>query len=133
MIERLRKRCPHLVNIRDLIGAPFRIHGRSKKEGFDCYGLLIEVMKRNGITLPDLFYEDICAVSDKNFKHIFSFEKIEKPELLCIILFKLSKGTHVGLYIDDGEFIHATEDYGVVLDKLYRWGKLVTGYYKVNA
>lgn len=133
MIERQHKRFLRLVNIRDLIGVRFKTHGRTKEEGFDCYGLIIEILKRNKIVLPDLFYEDIYVVSDDDFKRLFRFEKIEKPEYLCIILFKFSKRTHVGVYIGGGEFVHATEDYGVILDKLHRWKKLVTGYYKVNA
>lgn len=122
-----------MVNIRDLIGVRFKTHGRTKEEGFDCYGLIIEILKRNKIVLPDLFYEDIYVVSDDDFKRLFRFEKIEKPEYLCIILFKFSKRTHVGVYIGGGEFVHATEDYGVILDKLHRWKKLVTGYYKVDS
>ena len=121
-----------MVNMRDLIGTPFKAHGRSKTEGFDCYGLLIEVMKRNGITLPDLFYENLNAVSEADFKRIFPFVKIEKIEYLCIIVFKLYRRTHVGVYIGEDNFIHATEDCGVVVDKLHRWEKLITGYYKVN-
>ena len=37
----------------DLIGVPFVGNGRSKETGFDCYGLVQEMFRRAGRTLPD--------------------------------------------------------------------------------
>ena len=45
------------LRIDDLIGVRFKNHGRSVEEGFDCYGLAIEVSKRLGHNLRDLWYE----------------------------------------------------------------------------
>lgn len=47
-----------LVSYRDLIGVPYKVHGRSIEDGLDCYGLAIEVLRRNGIRLDDVIYSD---------------------------------------------------------------------------
>lgn len=39
----------------DLLGVPFRVHGRDRT-GMDCYGLVLECLRREGKSLPDFFY-----------------------------------------------------------------------------
>lgn len=47
----------NLPDISDLIGLPFELHGRfGKTKGIDCYGLVLEVEKRLGRNLPDVYY-----------------------------------------------------------------------------
>ncbi len=119
---------------RDLIGCKFKTHGRTKEEGFDCYGLAIEVLRRNNIELIDVFYSDLSEseiVAQELFNKLH-YQKLEKPEKLCIIMFKVKgRPTHVGIYLGDGQFIHATES-GVMVDYLYKWKIRVLGYYKVS-
>lgn len=119
---------------RDLIGCKFKTHGRNKEEGFDCYGLAIEVLRRNGIELIDVFYSDLKE-SENVAQELFNklhYQKLEKAEKLCIIMFKVNgRPTHVGVYLGDGQFIHATES-GVMIDYLYKWKIRVLGYYKVS-
>ena len=103
----------------DLLGVKFKVHGRSKEEGFDCYGLAIEVLRRNGIKLEYAFYKDLDnreSVHEELHSKI-SHLRIEKPERCCII--ELSVGgepLHVGVYIGNG---------------LVRYKKRILGYYRV--
>ena len=39
----------------DLLGVPFKTRGRDKK-GMDCYGLVLECLRREGKSLPDFYY-----------------------------------------------------------------------------
>jgi cell wall-associated NlpC family hydrolase len=121
----------------DLIGVPFKERGRDKN-GMDCLGLAIEVLKREGIKLDDVFYEDMEESTKKRLMETLEASvpntKLERPEKNCVIEFNiLGRPSHIGIYIGDGEFIHASRQFGVAIDKLYRWKSRVKGYYRVNS
>jgi hypothetical protein len=121
--------------IRDLIGVKYKPHGRTTAEGLDCYGVVLIVLERAGVRLPDVFYTgaeretgcEIMRILEEGIPH----EKLEKPEKNCIIeLTVCGMPSHVGVYLGDGEFIHATK-YGVAVEPLWRWEKRIKGYYRV--
>ena len=123
--------------LRDLLGIPYKIHGRRIEEGFDCYGLAIEVLKRFGIILPDYLYDAtgkeekdrVYSLAVKGIPHI----ELKNPEIGCIVLLEVhGESWHVGVYLGEGRFIHATRDSGVTVDNLRRWENRVKGYYKIN-
>ena len=120
------------VSIRDLIGCKYKVHGRNKEEGFDCLGIDIEVLRRNGIDIPDIDYEN-----PEQYESVFleeqnrvGYTKVERPCELAIIVFKVrGEPTHTGIYLGSGLFIHSTKDKGVIVEPLHRWEKRVEGYY----
>ena len=116
------------VNVDDLIGVRFTSHGRNSSEGFDCYGLAIEVCKRYGHELKDLWYERACPETFMNnadeviHKHCVE-ETNELEEGNCIVFFDTDGNmVHIGVMLDEEHFIHA--DVGGVrvaeLDSYYR-------------
>lgn len=119
----------------DLLGIKYRPHGRNKKEGFDCYGLVIEVLKRNGIKFPDLYYESIkdterlCrALKNKVIK------PLEKPEVNCIIeITNCGEPSHMAVYIGDGYMIHTSIATNVVIEPVKHYEHRIKGYWKVNS
>jgi hypothetical protein len=121
--------------IRDLVGVKYKPHGRTKEDGLDCYGVALIVLNREGIFLPDLFNYDANKKDKSDVKEILEHgiphEKIDKPEKNCIIeLTVCGMPSHVGVYLGNGEFIHATKS-GVTIEPLRRWEKRVKGYYRV--
>ena len=118
----------------DLLGIRFRPHGRSKEEGYDCYGVAIEVLKRNGITLPDVYYDSLKQ--DEKWWNDFNshFTKIDKPEVNCLVeISSLSqKRGHLAVYIGEGLIIHSLIKVGVCIEPIARYEHRIEGYYIVN-
>ena len=89
-----------------------------------------------GITLPDPLYADTEQETNKRILESLETtilnEKLEEPEPGCIIeLNVFGEPSHIGIYIGNGDFIHASRKAGVVVDKLFRWEKRVRGFYRV--
>lgn len=103
-----------MIDISDLIGCRFKVHGRDKN-GFDCYGLVIEVEKRYGREMVDLLKDYtksnyMLEINENAFSYIDNnkLKKTDKLEEGNVILFFDEKGraTHVGVYLKKRDFIH---------------------------
>jgi cell wall-associated NlpC family hydrolase len=94
----------------EFIGTPYRSGGTSTN-GVDCSGLTFSVFRRIGIRLPRTSDEQARAGSH-----------IDRDDLRAGNLVFFGKGsnvTHVGIYNEDGEFIHAsTRAHSVRYDNL---------------
>ena len=125
-----------MLKIDDLLGVRFTNHGRSIEEGFDCYGLAIEVSKRLGHELKDVWYEKACpeTFSDNADNGIAINKIVETNELEFGNLIIFSDGkrnmVHIGVMLDDERFIHSDfggvkvirlEDYYRKNWKVYKW------------
>jgi cell wall-associated NlpC family hydrolase len=122
--------------IRDLVGVKYKPHGRTLEEGLDCYGVAILYLKSRGITLPDVFDYDTNKKDQSDVKTLLEqgipHEKLDKPEKDCLIELTIcGMPSHVGVYLGDGEFIHATK-YGVAVEPLGRWRKRIKGYFRIT-
>lgn len=126
-----------MTDIRDLIGVPYRPHGRGM-DGMDCYGLAIEVLRRNGIELADVFYESTDTGSNLRTAEVIRrglpLERLERPEELCLVDIAMSGGgtSHVGVYIGGGMFVHSMRDVGVCVQSVARYSGRIRGYYRVS-
>lgn len=113
----------------DLIGVPYKDNGRTKEEGFDCYGLAIEVEKRLGNNLDDVIYSDHRIEHLQENLPTLNVEPTDKIELGTIIQMTFFGEIHIGVAINDRMFIHATYNQGVRISpiKVYE----IQGLYKV--
>jgi len=98
------------------------VWGGSTPAGFDCSGFVGYVFKNFGISLPRVA-EDQAQVGYK----VYSIKDLEPGDL---VFFNTDKKfsrnvTHVGIYIGDGEFIHASS-----ARKHVRIDRIDTGYYE---
>jgi cell wall-associated NlpC family hydrolase len=124
------------MDIRKYVGCKYVPHGRDPETGLDCYGLAICMYRDMGITLPDPAYVDTEMETNRrilnSLESTIRNEKLEEPEPGCIIeLDVFGEPSHIGIYIGNGDFIHAQKKTGVAVDKLYRYTKRVRGFYRV--
>ena len=127
--------------IRDLIGVPYKVHGRDKK-GLDCYGLVIEVFARAEIKLPDAFYAGTSASENmENYPIIknlveegLNLVPVEAPKEMCIVCMAMTgKGvSHIGVYIGEGMILHCVQNFGVCVEPLTKFQHVIKGYYTVG-
>jgi probable lipoprotein NlpC len=94
------------------LGTPYRLGG-SDRSGMDCSGLVVRLYRDvYGIKLPhstdDLYRKG----------HTVSLRALDAGDL---VFFRETKGTnpsHVGVYLGEGHFIHASSTRGVILSGL---------------
>jgi hypothetical protein len=86
----------------DFIGVPYLWGGASADDGFDCSGLTMTVYQLNGLNLP--------RNSARQFEAGDSISKnnLQKGDLVFFSLKGRNSVSHVGIYIGDGKFIHAS-------------------------
>lgn len=114
------------MELRDLIGVQYKEKGRTKDEGFDCYGLAIEVYRRLGITLKDVWKDKKECDVIKGLQ----LEKIDTPVLWCLVAFRVFNQNHIGVYIGSGQVLHCGF-FGVCVQDISEILGNVTGYYVV--
>lgn len=106
------ERAEIVATARRFLGVTY-VWGGTTRRGFDCSGLTYLVYKLNGIELPRLSTHQFSQKLGK---------KITKTQLKQgdLIFFQtISQGaSHVGIYIGDNLFIHASPTYGVTISSL---------------
>lgn len=109
------------LNISDLIGVPYKENGRSKDEGFDCYGLAIEVERRLGKTLQDVMYDNHDLQLAEQNAPTLNVKKKDSYDILNVgdcLEIEFMNELHIGVVISSKEFIHATYNQGVRISRL---------------
>jgi cell wall-associated NlpC family hydrolase len=103
------------VNLSDLVGIPYRDHGRDES-GLDCFGLIWLIARRNGTPIPDPWYEN----SNPSQIKLADQMNVEKCEFHpgCIIEMVRGGRLHLGYALDTEKMIHCTRDEGVVVENI---------------
>lgn len=117
----------------DLLGVKYKVHGRNKDEGFDCYGLVIECCKRNSTPLLDLWYDQTsmnCEKAEIDYinKGLNVKEYNGKPKQGIIVEMDYNGNLHAGFMVDSYNVLHTTKN-GVKLTCLN--GVKVKAFYEV--
>jgi cell wall-associated NlpC family hydrolase len=123
--------------IQKYLGIPYQHHGRGLS-GLDCYGLILEIFKDQGVELWDIHNEYDQEWSWKG-KDLFienyarEWERVTDFCFMDVVCFKNGKNVvnHAGVYLRMGKFIHAVKA-GVVVSRLTdrQWQERYVGCYR---
>lgn len=119
----------------DLIGRPFKYGGRpddGPNAPLDCYGLVIEVGRRQGVNYPPRSFSKEHRVNAALMASQMNVWKKCEPEPGAVVLFKIrGVACHVGVVVDHDKFIHTWEaSGGVVVERLSEWQRRIVGFYR---
>ncbi|MCM0760660.1 C40 family peptidase [Sporomusa sphaeroides DSM 2875] len=117
----------------DLLGLPFVDGGRGPDK-YDCWGLACEVYRRHGIELPDyrISAYDTRKIGQQITNSLPDYIEVKYPlPVPCLMAIRVngSYASHVGVYVGNGQFIHAYQPTGVVIDRIKRWQSSIVGFY----
>jgi cell wall-associated NlpC family hydrolase len=111
--------------IKSYLGTPYKLGGTSY-DGIDCSGLVMRVYQRAGIDIPRSTREQLetgkmVALRDLRFGDLLFFKNRVNGQRV--------KSLHVGLFMGDGRFAHASKTRGVVVEHLNsdHWRELFVG------
>lgn len=99
-----------IATAKSFIGVPY-VWGGTTPNGFDCSGFTQYVLARNGISVPRTAaeqYNEGTSVSKANLR---------VGDLVFFTTYKAGP-SHLGFYIGDGNFIHASSSKGVTISSL---------------
>ncbi len=111
-IELSQVRNPKLYdNISEWMGTPYKYAGNSKK-GIDCSGLVCRLIR-------DSYDLDLDGTSAELHRRSMSIKRNELREG-DLVFFKIRKGriSHVGIYLGENKFAHASLKLGVIVSDL---------------
>jgi hypothetical protein len=97
------------------MGVPYVWAGTSKN-GFDCSGFIYEVFRANGYTIPRMADEQFYAT-----RRVQKKEDLRVGDLVFFTTY-MPGPSHVGIYLGDGKFIHASSAGGGVITSQLRDG-----------
>ena len=103
----------------DFIGVPYLWGGASFDDGFDCSGLTMTVYQLNGLNLPRNSARQFEVGSP-----VDSISDLQKGDLVFFSARWKFGVSHVGVYIGNGQFIHASSQ-----GKKIRIDSLSTAYF----
>lgn len=115
----------------DLIGTPFKYGGRGP-DSYDCFGLVMEMCRRNGHPIPDFgFAEDQGLIAAMMGASLPQWRKTVCKEGAVALIRVGRYASHVAYVIDDDRMIHAWEhSHGVSTISIAEWQHRIVGFYE---
>lgn len=93
------------------LGTPYKYAGETR-EGTDCSGMVMTIYK-------EVYKKDLFRSATEQMKNVALIKK-EELRLGDLVFFKIGgdKVSHVGIYIGENKFMHASTTRGVVINSL---------------
>ncbi|MCR9222926.1 MAG: C40 family peptidase [Hyphomonas sp.] len=133
-----------MVEYVDLLGTPFTYQGRGPTE-YDCYGVLIEMHRRIGKTIPDYKSpDDLVEIAEIIGREKRLWDEVWKREEAApnmadiplhstLVLRVKGLACHVGFVIGPNKFIHTWQGSGgVLVERISLWRQKIIGVYEFN-
>ena len=125
-----------------LVGMKFVDQGRDAAVGLDCWGLVIEAYRREGMWVPDFrvgafAFAAIGAITDAECGSPRWIE-VEEPvdaDAPLVVLMRMHKKyiTHAGVYIGKGQILHTTGATNAVMARIDSLKPVIVGYYRYDS
>jgi len=126
------------VSIAQYIGLNYLPKGRTA-EGVDCWGL-VQLFYRNELHLDVPSYDDQYlnptdrgSVSKTIIDNMGHWAKVQEQEYGDVLLFEiLGLPLHTGIYIGDGDFLHAFKNTNSCIERLksITWNRRLLGAFR---
>lgn len=100
-----------IATAKNYMGVPYVWGGDTPDEGFDCSGYLEYVFAQNGIRIPR------TADIQYNLGRLVKPSQLETGDLVFFTTYEPG-ASHCGIYLGNGNFIHASTTRGVGIDNL---------------
>ena len=121
-----------MADYSDLIGVPFVYGGRDPAQSLDCYGLVMECARRNGVELPDFGFADDQALVAAMMGASLPLWRECEPKDGAVALMRIGRYVaHVGYLMGTNFMIHAWKDSGgVSIVRVKDWQHRIVGFYE---
>ena len=100
-----------LATANSLLGQPY-VYGSTGPSSFDCSGFTLYVFKKVGINLPH------SASAQAKYGSKIDKQDLRPGDLVFFGYHGSRNIEHVGIYVGNGEFIHASSDEGITITPL---------------
>ena len=101
-----------IAEAKALLGTPY-VFGGANAQGFDCSGYLQYTFAQIGIEVPRLANDQYSKLGLTVKDH----KKLVAGDLVFFSTYE-EGASHCGIYLGDGEFIHASSSRGIAVDEL---------------
>ena len=128
-----------MVKLNDLVGKRFVNGGRITATGLDCWGLVMEVFKRFGHTIPDFVVDAFAvhaidalageAADSRIWEEVYEPYDRDIP-LVALMRMHPKLITHAGVFIGNNRIMHTTASTGVIISRVDALKSRITGYYR---
>lgn len=108
-----------------------------KYEKLNCWSLCREFYK-SVFDIELKHYFDTVPEKRNEIKALISthekdFSKVRSPKFGDLLTIKMhGVESHIGVYVDNGMFLHTTKGTGSVIDRIAKWNRMIVGYYSLN-
>jgi cell wall-associated NlpC family hydrolase len=96
------------------IGTPYKYAGDSKK-GIDCSHFVCKLM-HNEYMFSENFYLTSTQLYQQGAK--INLKNAKEGDIVCFSINQNSKVSHVGVYLQNNKFVHASTSKGVIISSL---------------
>lgn len=104
---------PLIVEAASWMGTPYKYGGNTRK-GTDCSGMVSSIYKT--VYQRDL-HRSSADIYEHDCRHI-SRSALRQGDLVFFCINKSKTASHVGIYLKEGRFIHASTSRGVIVSSL---------------
>lgn len=102
------------AELRSWLGTPYKYAASNKGEGTDCSGMVMEVYKK---VYGKKLERNSAMMYEKNCKEI-SRDDLNEGDLVFFITGGSGRISHVGIYLKEGKFVHASSSRGVMVSDM---------------